>query len=201
VSLLSAGIEKDVVVLGIVSAGVPVAIEVAKHLEASLDVIIIRRLLTPQGPGSQACALNAAGTLVVDNEVGPRPAMPQTPLDYFIEDALNRLAQRTQVCRGGRPSIELAGQSVLLVDCAIRSGLTMQAAIEAVRTLNPARVTAAVPVTSLDGRRIVEALADDLIYLAAPEPFGNAGMWYKDFSRLADEAITQVLKPGLMEFV
>lgn len=69
----------------------------------------------------------------------------------------------------------------------------MQAAINAVRTLNPARITAAVPVTSDDGRRVVEALADDLIYLAAPEPFGNVGVWYRDFGRPADNSISRLL--------
>ena len=189
-----AGISHDVVVLGIVSAGVPVAVEVAKRLEASLDLIIIRRLLAPRGPGSQAVAVNAAGTLVVDDEIGPRPAKPETPLDYFMEDALNGLARRAQLCRGERPPTELAGKLILIVDCGIRTGLTMQAAIGAVRTLNPARITAAVPVTSLDGRRVVETLADELIYLAAPEPFGNAGVWYKDFRRLGDDSISQTLR-------
>lgn len=194
--LVGAGTSHDVIVLGIVSAGIPVAVEVAKHLVAALDVIIIRRLLAPRGPGSQAVAVNVAGTLVVDEEVGPRPVKPQTPLDYFLEDALNGLARRAEVCRGERSPTELAGKSVLLVDCGIRTGLTMQAAIGAVRTLNPARITAAVPVTSLEGRRVVEALADEFIYLAAPEPFGNAGVWYRDFRRLADDSISQLLRPG-----
>lgn len=195
--LSDAGISHEVVVLAIVSAGVPVALEVANLLEASsFDLIVIRRLLAPQGPGSHAVAVNAAGTLVVDDEVGPRPAKPQTPLDYFMEDALNGLARRVHLCRGERPPTELAGKPVLIVDCAIRTGLTMQAAIGAVRTLNPARITAAVPVTSLDGRRIIEALADELIYLAAPDPFGNAGVWYRDFRRLADDCLSQVLRPS-----
>jgi len=194
--LPGAGISDDVIVLGIVSAGVPVAVEVAKHLEASLDLVIIRRLLAPRGPGSQVVAVNAAGTLVVDDDVGPRPAQPQTPFDYFMEDALNGLARRAQVCRGERPPTELEGKSVLIVDCGIRTGLTMQAAIGAVRTLNPARITAAVPVTSMDGRQVVEALADEFIYLAAPELFGNAGVWYRDFRRLADDSISQLLRPG-----
>jgi len=188
----AAGVRDDVVVLGIVSAGVPVAVEVAKHLEASLDLVLIRRLLAPRGPGSQVCAVNAAGTLVMD-KVGSLAAKPQTPLDYFLVDALNGLARRAQVCRGERAPTELAGKPVLLVDCGIRTGLTMQAAIDAVRTLNPSRITAAVPVTSVEGRRVVEAIADDLIYLAAAEPFGNAGVWYRDFSRPAEDSISQHL--------
>jgi putative phosphoribosyl transferase len=194
-ALPRAGISNDVIVLAIVSAGVPAAVEIAKQLEAPLDLVIIRRLLTPQGPGSQAVAVTAAGTLVVDEQIGPRPTKPQTPLDYFLEEALEGLALRTQLCRGERPPTELTGKSVLIVDCAMRTGLTMKAAIEAVRTLNPTSITAAVPVTSDDGRQLVEPLADQLIYLAAPEPFGNAGVWYKDFRRMADDAISQLLRP------
>jgi putative phosphoribosyl transferase len=140
-------------------------------------------------------AVTVAGTLVIDKEVGARPAKPQTPLDYFMEDALNGLTLRTKLCRSERPPVELAGRPILIVDCAMRTGLTMKAAIQSVRILNPASITAAVPVTSDDGRRLVEPLADELIYLAAPEPFGNAGVWYKDFRRMGDEAISQYLRP------
>jgi putative phosphoribosyl transferase len=188
-------ISNGVIVLAIVSAGLPAAVEIAKHLEAPLDLVIIRRLLAPQGPGSQAVAVTVAGTLVVDEEIGPRSEKAQTPLEYFLKDALNGLALRTELCRGKRPPTDLAGKPVLIVDCAMRTGLTMKAAIEAVRTLNSASITAAVPVTSDDGRRVVGPLADELVYLAAPEPFGNAGVWYKDFRRMADDAISQLLRP------
>jgi len=50
----------DVIVLGIALGGVPVAYEVAKYLSVPLDLVIIRRLLAPQGPGSQTCAVNSA---------------------------------------------------------------------------------------------------------------------------------------------
>jgi putative phosphoribosyl transferase len=112
-----------------------------------------------------------------------------------MEEALNGLTQRARICRGERPPTRLAGKPVLIVDCGIRTGLTMKASIGAVRRLNPARITAAVPVTSLDGRRAIEPLVDALIYLAEPEPFGNAGVWYKDFRRLDDDSISQVLRP------
>lgn len=198
-AMIPRDIHRDAVVLAIVSAGVPVAVEVAKHLEAALDLITIRRLLAPRGPGSQAAAINVAGTLLLDDEIGTPPSKPESPFDYFVEDALNGLSRRVQVCRGDRPPVLLDEKPVLIVDCGIRTGLTMQAAITAVRRLNPERIVAAVPVTSLDGRRITEALADEFIYLAAPEPFGNAGVWYKDFGRPADISIREFLRPGLTD--
>ncbi|MGI8917732.1 MAG: phosphoribosyltransferase [Pyrinomonadaceae bacterium] len=194
--LLATGLKSDLVVLGIVAAGVPVAVEVAKRLEAPLDLVLIRRLLAPGGPGTQACAVNVGGRLIIDDKIPRRSERPKTPFDYFMEDALNAMARRAEVCRGKRTAIELSGKKVLLVDCGIRTSLTMQAAIGAVRTLSPKSITAAVPVTSVEGRFIVEELADEFIYLAAPEPFGNAGMWFRDFSRPPDDSFSQLLNEG-----
>lgn len=183
----------DVVVLGIVLGGVPVAHEVATHLGMPLDLVIIRRLLAPDGPGSQVCAVNVAGALVLDEELPTRPAAPVTPLDYFLADAIAELGRREQLCRNGRPPIELDGKTVILVDCGIRSGLTMEAAIKALRTKQPARIIAAVPVASYEGRTAVEALPDELICLAQPEPFGHVGVWYADFSRPGDDGVGGLL--------
>ena len=186
-------ISPEVIVLGIVSAGVPVAVEVANKLNAPLDWIFIRRLLAPRGPGTQAVAANIAGNLTIDEEVGPRPTTPQTPFEYFLEDALKTLELRTDLCRGKRPPLQLEGKTALIVDCGVRTSLTMQAAITALRRFNPSRIVAAVPVTSQDGLSTVEALVDEFVYLAAPEPFGNAGAWYKDFGRPDDEALSTLL--------
>jgi len=68
-------------------------------------------------------------------------------------------------------------------------------AIQAVRKLNPMRITAAVPVASREGYALIESLADQVVCLAQPEPFGHAGMWYEDFSRPEDEDIHKLLDP------
>lgn len=186
----------DVVVLAIALGGVPVAHEVAKYLSVPLDLVIIRRLLAPQGPGSQTCAVSIAGSMVIDEELLPRPAVPSTPLDHFVADAIAELSRREQTCRGGRPPINLAGGTVILVDCGIRTGLTMRAAIGALRTKEPAQIIAAVPVASHEARDAVAALADELIFLSQPEPFGHVGLWYADFSRPGDDRVGELLEPA-----
>jgi predicted phosphoribosyltransferase len=187
------GFSAEFLVLAIVTAGVPVAFEVAKLLGAPLELLLIRALTTPGGPGTQACAVSVGGHLVIDDRLPPLVDKPEKPFDYFMKDALGALIQRADTCRGKRPVISVAGRKILLVDCGIRTSLTMQAAIGALRKLNPKSITAAVPVTSAEGRAIVEALADEFICIAEPEPFGNAGMWYRDFRRPGDESISQLL--------
>jgi putative phosphoribosyl transferase len=177
------------IVIAIILSGVPVAHEVANHLGAPLDVLIIRRLLAPQGPGSQVCAVNVCGSLVVDDDLARRAIVPATPFDYFIADALAELDRREQTCRRGRAPIDLAGKTVILVDCGIRTSSTMQAAIEALRTTGPARIIAAVPVASVGGYEAVASMADELVCIFQPRPFGHVGVWYKDFRRPGDDGV------------
>jgi putative phosphoribosyl transferase len=184
---------KDVLVLGLVLGGVPVAHEVAVHLDVPLDFLIIRRLLVPDGPGSQVCAVNIAGSLVVDEAVMPPLAVPESPLDYFVSDALEGLARRARICRGNRPAVEIAQKTILLVDCGIRTGFTMRAAIRALRTKGPERIIAAVPIASPDSQAVIESIADGIVCRRWAHPFGHVGMWYKDFSRAADHQVSEML--------
>ena len=185
--------EKDLVVLGIALGGIPLAHEVAKHLAAPLDLILIRRLLTPEGPGSQVCAANVAGQMVLPDEILPLPESPGTPLEYFVADALALLQQRAELCRRRRQPVELADKTVVLVDCGTKTGMTMQAAIQALRACKPARIIVALPVASLGARQAIAGLADEFICLASPQPFGHVGLWYKDFTRPDDEHVGELL--------
>jgi putative phosphoribosyl transferase len=184
---------ENVLVLALVLGGVPVAHEVASHLRAPLDLVIIRRLLAPKGPGSQLCAVSIAGSMIIDQELIP-PSVPSTPLEHFLKDAIVELKTREQICRRQRPPINLAGKTVVLVDCGIRSGSTMLAAIKSLRTLGPARIIAAVPVASLGGQAVVAAEADEVVCLARPRPFGHVGLWYKDFMRPGDDRVGEFVR-------
>lgn len=181
-------------ILGIVSGGAPVAEEVALELIAPMDLIVIRRLLAPHGPASILCAVNVAGTLVLDPELPEIPSKPETPLDHFLTTSIVELQQRANLCRGGRKPVPLTGKTVILVDCGIRSGSSMRAAISAVRTLNPRRVIAAAPLASSAGSDIIQKLADDYVFCGSPEPFGHVGLWYKDFSRPADNHLAALIR-------
>lgn len=187
---------EDVLVLALALGGVPVAYEVAQKFQAPFDLLFIRRLLAPRGPGSQACAITVAGSLVLDADVPPYPLVPVEPLHYFLSDAIGELKSRTELCRGSRPPLEVRGKNILLVDCGIRTGLNMQAAVGALRQLQVNRVIAAAPVVAPESIEIMKGLADDFIYLAAPPSFGNVAVWFKNFNRPSDESVAALLATG-----
>ena len=183
----------DLLVLGIALGGMPVAREVATHLNASLDLILIRRLLAAQGPGSLLCAVNVAGSTILDEGIKVSDA-PSTPLEHFLAQAIAELNRREQICRRGRPPIDLIGRTVILVDCAIRTGSTMKGAITALRKMEPERVVGAVPVASPEGYAAVVDLVDELVVLAQPQELANAAVCYRDFGRPDDNHVGDLLE-------
>src|ERR1700752_3466944 len=168
------------IVLAIARGGTPVGREVATRLGLPFDLLLIKRLISPQGPGSELCAVSIAGQLTLDDGI-KEPVTPSTPIEYFLSDALDEFRRREELCRGGRPPKDLSGKQIILVDCAIHTGSTMNIAIAALRKLNPARIICAVPVSSADGYAIANGLADELISLVVHERFGHAGIWYENF--------------------
>lgn len=182
----------DLTVLGIALGGLPVAHEVATHLKAPLDFMLIKRLLLPDGPGSELCAVNVAGSMIIDDGV-EIVRTPATPLEHFLADAVAELDQRAQTCRRGRPLLRLEDRTVILVDCGIRTGSTMKAALTALQKLRPKRIIGAVPVASREGYARIANLCDDLICLSLPEQFVNAGFWYTDFRRPGDDEVGDLL--------
>ena len=186
--------DSNAIVLGVALGGVPVAREVANFLDAPLDLILIRRLLAPEGPDSLLCAVNVAGSLVLDDGLELSDA-PATPIEYFLADAVGELKQRELVCRRGRAPIDIAGRTVILVDCAIRTGSTVKTSMGALRKMRPGKVVGAVPVASPEGYAAVVDLFEELVVLAQPQKFGNAGVWYRDFSRPDDNHVSELLDP------
>lgn len=178
----------DVLVLALVRGGVPVAVEVARALAAPMD-LVLRRGVLQRANNEAASAVSVAGTLVLDDELQNRPATPETPIDHFVADALAAFAHRVATCRGNRPPANVQGKTILLVDNGIKTGATMRVAIPALRALGTSRIVMAAPVCAPGAREEMESLADELVCLRWPEPFGHVGLWYRRFDVPSEERI------------
>jgi putative phosphoribosyl transferase len=183
----------DIVVLAIALAGVPVAKEIATSLKRPLDLILIRRLLIGDEPGAHLCAVNVAGETILDGEIN-LVATPSSPQEVFLAEAIADFNRREQQCRRGRKPMSLTDQSVIVVDCGIRTGSTMSAAARALRKTDAKLLIGAVPVASREGYAAVAPLFDEFICLSQPENFINAGYWYRDFSRPGDDEVGELLR-------
>ena len=184
---------KRPLVLGLPRGGVPVAAQVAAALDADLDILIVRKVGLPWQPEVAMGAI-ANGGIFIRNAAVLRAARVSD--DEFLEAARRErreLERREVLYRGDRPLPPMAGRTVILVDDGLATGSTMRAAIAAVRGFHPAEVVVAVPVGAADSVAEMRGLAEEVVCLATPEPFGAVGAFYEDFSQTRDEEVAEFL--------
>jgi putative phosphoribosyl transferase len=181
------------VVVGLPRGGVPVAYEVARALDVSLDVIVVRKLGVPFQPELGMGAIGEDGVRVLNDDLVRRARVQ--PAEIAAAEARERaeLERRAHLYRRGRPMIPLAGRTVIVVDDGIATGGTALAALEVVRAHGAGRVVLAVPVAPRESVQEMAAVADEVVVLGMPTPFYAVGQWYVDFSQTTDEEVIALL--------
>jgi predicted phosphoribosyltransferase len=183
----------DAIVLGLPRGGVPVAFEVARALELPLDVLVVRKLGLPQQPELAMGAIASGGALVVNDEVVRYLGGRGEAFDAVRAHEQAELERRERDYRGARPPLEMAGRTAILVDDGLATGATMEAAVRALKSLGASRVVVAVPVASVEACERIEAIADEVVCLAAPSFFSAVGQWYADFGQTDDAEVRELL--------
>ena len=117
-----------------------------------------------------------------------------------IEREQAELVRREQLYRQQQPALPLEGRTVIVVDDGLATGMTMQAAVQAIRQLHPLRVVVAAPVGARDTCAMLRRHADEVICPAQPEPFRAVGLHYEAFPQSTDEEVSRLLKVARREY-
>ena len=185
---------RDVVVLALPRGGVPVAYEVARALDAPLDVFLVRKLGLPGHPELAMGAIASGGVRVLNDDVVSWYRIPDAAIERVAREEQVELERRERAYRDGRPPLELRDRVVLLIDDGLATGSTMRAAVQAVRAHRPVRVIVAVPVGAPDTCREFVDVADEIVCAREPDRFVAVGQWYDDFSQTPDEEVHDLLR-------
>lgn len=195
---LAAGLDHlrdaDVVVVGLPRGGVPVGLEVARHLRAPLDVIVVRKLGVPFQPELGMGAIGEGGVRVLNEEVIGAAGVGDGALADVERRERAELERRARRFRGDRPMVPLAGRTVVVVDDGIATGSTARAACQVARAHGATRVVLAVPVAPPGWTARFAGDADELVCVATPQPFHAIGQWYRDFSQTSDAEVLACLE-------
>jgi predicted phosphoribosyltransferase len=183
----------DVIVFALPRGGVPVAYEVARALNAPLDVFLVRKLGVPGYEELAMGAIATGGVRVLNDQLVGGLRIPDYVVDEVAASEQQELARRERLYRGDRPAPDVRGRTVILVDDGLATGATMLAAVKALRQQQPARIVVAVPTASPETCEQLRAEVDDIICAITPEPFHAVGLWYEDFSQTTDEEVRDLL--------
>ena len=183
-------------VLGLPRGGVPVAFEVARALDAPLDVLVVRKIGVPFQPELGMGAVGEDGVRVLNPAVLRDAGVTDAQLAAVETRERAEVEQRAARLRGGRPAAPLTGRTVIIVDDGLATGGTARAAIRVARARGAERVVLAVPVAPPDTVAALAREADEVISVETPEPFFAIGGWYADFTPTSEQEVVDLLAAG-----
>lgn len=189
------GNRDDVLALALPRGGVPVAHEVARILNAPLEVFVVRKLGVPGHEELAMGAIATGGAVVFNDEVVRSLGIPQSAIDRVIAGERIELERREREYRGDRPPLDVQGKTVILIDDGLATGASMHAAVQAVRALGPAAIVIAVPAAAASTCYRLRQFVDDIVCVITPEPFYAVSAWYDDFSQTTDEEVSSLISP------
>lgn len=155
--------------------GAQVAAEVARALNAPLDLIFVRKIGAPARD-----VMRFTGTR-------------DSQFDQICRRELQEIERRRKVYLQNRPPLDPAGKIAIVIDDGVATGATMRAALRATRMRHPKKLVLAVPVGAYDSIEELRGEVDEVVCLSAPEDFGALGYYYEDFRQLSDQDVIDIL--------
>lgn len=185
----------DPVVLALPLGGVPVAAEVARELNAPMDVILVRKIGVTLQPELAAAAIvdGERPDLVFNDSVMQALGLTPADLDGAAQAQLTEIERRRKLYFGELKPVSVMGRTAVVVDDGIATGTTAKAALLALRRREPKTLILAVPVGAPDSPSELEAHADQVIALQRPVKFQSIGQFYSDFHQLTDQEVVKQL--------
>jgi predicted phosphoribosyltransferase len=183
------------VVLALPRGGVPVAAEVARVLDAPLDLLLVRKIGLPSQPelAMGAVADGEDLTVIRNIDVIEVSGVSEAEFDAVCNEERAEVERRRKRYLGDRARAQIKGQVVIIVDDGIATGATTLAAIRAVRTRQPKELVLAVPVAPPDAIEKLHPEVDAIVCLDTPEDLGAIGYFYRDFRQVSDDEVIATL--------
>jgi predicted phosphoribosyltransferase len=182
------------VVLGIPRGGIIVARELARAIEADLDIVLAHKLRTPDQPELAMGAVAEDGKLFLNERLVQDLGIKSTDIQEEKRQQQIEITRRAELIRHILPRIPLEGRLVIVTDDGVATGATTLAALWAVRQEHPEKLIAATPVGSETTVRKLAEEADEMICLRAPRFFAAIGQFYMRFDQVEDEEVLKILE-------
>jgi predicted phosphoribosyltransferase len=171
-----------------------VAREIARRLDADLDIVLSRKLRSPGQPELAFGAISEDGQVSLNRNVVQMLGISDDYIEREKSFQMDEINRRNRLFRQVRPKVPLTGRTVIITDDGVATGATFKVALAAARHESPGRLVAAVPVGPEDTISDMAAIADEIICLRSPAGFGAVGQFYDRFDQLDDEDVLAILR-------
>lgn len=183
----------DPVVLGLPRGGVIVAAEVARALDAPLDVLVVRKVGHPHQPELGLGAVTEDGTVTLDERRLRAAGMTPETLGPTVTAELSECRRRADAYRGGDPPPDVSGRTAVLVDDGVATGVTALAGVGLLHRSGAALVVVAAPVASTEATGRLRTVADQVVVPVVRTRFVAVSGFYERFTQTSDDEVVAAL--------
>lgn len=186
-------LQGPLVIVALPRGGVPVAVEVARCLDAPLDLLIVRKIGAPWQPELAVAAIvdGTPPVIVIDEDISAATGADADYVERQADVERREIERRRDAYLHGRAPLALADTTAILVDDGIATGTTVRAALKALHRRGATRVLLAVPVAPHDTLMALRDSCDRIVCLAEPQPFRAVGAHYLDFHQVSDAEVME----------
>jgi putative phosphoribosyl transferase len=184
----------DATVLALPRGGVVIGYEIARALNAPLDVLIVRKVRFPGQPELAIGAVAETGSVVLNESIVAEAQLSQDLLKPEIEHQKEEIARRVAIYRAGKKFPNLDGMAAILVDDGVATGATIKAAILALKEQKVTKLVLALPVGPPETVKVLREMVDELICLETPPDFMAVSVHYLDFTQVSDSEAVDLLQ-------
>ncbi len=184
---------ENLIVVGIPRGGIIVAVEVAKHFSAPLDIVFPRKIGAPGNPELAIGAVVEKGEIYLNEGLVKSLGVSKEYIEEEVKRELLEIKRRKRDYLGGREELSYQGKTVILVDDGLATGYTALAALRALRKKKPGKLILAVPVSPSETLEFLKPYADKVFALEVPYYFYAVGQFYRSFEQVSDEEVKEVI--------
>lgn len=185
---------KKAVVLALPRGGVPLGAEVAKELNVSFDVLIVRKIGAPFNSELAVGAICENDEPIFNSQILSKVGLEPDDMNRAVAEEKKEVQRQIKEFRLGKPMSDTTEKTVILVDDGLATGATIKAAVKYLKKSGAAKIVVAVPVAPSSTARAIRDKVDELIVLEERENLVSVGQWYSDFSQVSDNEVITLLQ-------
>ncbi|MBI2663814.1 phosphoribosyltransferase [Candidatus Woesearchaeota archaeon] len=184
---------KGALVLAIPRGGVEVGYAIAKQLKSNLGILISKKI---PYPGQPELAVGAVcnDVVLLDSQLIALHGISRQYIDAEVKNLKSSIKRRYMELTGKAGLPDMKDRTVVIADDGIATGHTFLAAVSCVKSQNPKKIVAAIPVGPPESLQLVKDKVDKLIVLEHPAYFMAVGEFYRDFQQVEDEEVINLLR-------
>ena len=180
------------IVVALPRGGVIPAFEIAKALNAPLDIFFVKKIPSPYNKEAAIGAISENGYYFVDKAAKNMLNISDSYIQNAMEEVLQNIKEKREIYN--KPRVNYKDKEIILVDDGVATGSSMLLAIDALKKEGAKKVIVASPVAPIEVANRLKEKADGALFLETPSIFNAVGEFYKDFHQLSDNEVLEILK-------